>query len=213
MSLFDEFGQLQNTVNMLMGDFGRRSGRNRRGGGLYDDWGFDDPFGTLGWDSMDVWGGQPMMGKGQQGLLQPSEEKSGPSSSSALTTQPTQIGTRQQGGPQLPVLRCRVNVEDQKDKYLITAEVPGFDKQNLKLNISDDNVLTISGEQKKEHVDESKEKKYVRVERSFGSVQRSLRLPRNINKDQVTATYENGVLHIGVPKVEKKEAASNVQIK
>ena len=55
-----------------------------------------------------------------------------------------------------------MNVEDAKDKLVVTAEVPGFDKENLKVNISDDNVLTICGEQKKEHIEESKDKKYVR---------------------------------------------------
>jgi len=54
-----------------------------------------------------------------------------------------------------------VNVEDQKDQLIVTAEVPGFDKENLKVNISDDNVLTICGEQKKEHIEQSKDKKYV----------------------------------------------------
>lgn len=54
-----------------------------------------------------------------------------------------------------------VNVEDQKDQLIVTAEVPGFDKENLKVNISDDNVLTICGEQKKEHIEQSKDKKFV----------------------------------------------------
>ena len=58
-----------------------------------------------------------------------------------------------------------MNVEDQKDQLIVTAEVPGFDKENLKVNISDDNVLTICGEQKKEHIEQSKDKKFVRQQR------------------------------------------------
>ena len=58
-----------------------------------------------------------------------------------------------------------MNVEDQKDQLIVTAEVPGFDKENLKVNISDDNVLTICGEQKKEHIEQSKDKKFVSQQR------------------------------------------------
>jgi HSP20 family protein len=242
MSIFDEFGRLQDTVNALMGDFGSRTGglgrpggRRRRGGqggwGL-DDWGMvDEGFGFGGFDPMmdlDVYS-TPLLTSGttggwdsgqRQGRLQGKQgmeenkmdESSGPST--ALSTQQGggQLSQRQ-GGLQLPLLRCRVNIEEQKDKYLITAEVPGFDKENLKVNISDNNVMTITGEQRKEHVEESKEKRYIRTERAFGRVQRSLGLPKNVNKDNIHASYENGILHINVPKrEEQKEQRQEVQI-
>jgi len=199
---FNEFERLRQTMDSFMSQMDpmMRGGRGRnRGGGFWDPWNDMD----MGWDwGLDKWPTQ------QQGLLKEGGE---PSQALVSGQSPEQRMVMSQG--QLPILRCRVNVEDKKDQYVVTAEVPGFDKQNLHVNISDDNILTISGEQKKEHVDEAKDKNYLRVERSFGSVQRSLRLPRNIDKNQVNASYENGVLHINVPKTTESDVKkSNIQI-
>jgi len=218
MSLFDDFQRLQNTVNALMGDYGSRQGGRRRGGrrggglwgdvGLTDDWLGMDPMMDMDLYTMPlltdtgVGQGQQLLGKGGEDMKM--DESGG--GSSALTTQQGGLLTQRQQGLQLPLLRCRVNVEEQKDKYAITAEVPGFDKDNLKVNISDNNVLTITGEQKKEHVEESKEKKYIRTERAFGRVQRSLQLPKNIGKEGVSASYENGILHVNIPKTEEAQS-------
>ena len=57
-------------------------------------------------------------------------------------------------------------------------------------------MLVIRGEQRAEHVEEAKEKKYIRSERSFGRVVRRVTLPKNINKDKITASYVNGILHV-----------------
>jgi len=231
MSLFDDFQRLQDSVNALMGDFGARQqggrggrhGRRRggHGGGLFGDVGLGDPW--LGMDpmmDMDFYS-MPLLnsgGGGDQGQnLQLAGGKQGAGDEtkmdeSAAGGGSSTLSTQQGGGQQLaqrpqqlPVLRCRVNIEEQKDKYAITAEVPGFDKDNLKVNISDNNVLTITGEQKQEHVEQSKEKKYIRTERSFGRIQRSLQLPKNVGKEGVTASYENGILHVNIPKKEEPQ--------
>jgi len=245
LSLFDDFGRLQDTVNALMGDFGSRTvGGSRPGGGnlggrpgggnlggrrrrqnKWNDTGFDD-FGLGGF------GAEPLLedegysmpsgglsgapydtsSETRQKMRDESKMDEGGDSSSALTPHQGGMVGQRYGGLNLPVLRCRVNIEELKDKYAITAEIPGFDKQNLKVNISDNNVLTISGEQKKEHVEQSKEKKFLRVERSFGRVQRSLQLPRNILKDNINASYENGILHINVAKNEEKSQRQDITI-
>jgi len=231
---FDEFDRLQDSINALMGDFGQRrgAGQQRRSGrrGNWMDplalW--DDEFFNDGWGSAPLLlaSGQPAATSAtksgqQQSLIAggkaPEESKmdeSADGQQQQLTTQQQQGGGQLTlGGLQLPTLRCRVNVEDQKDKLVVTAEVPGFDKSNLTVNIDDNNVLTIAGEQKQEHVEEAKNKRFLRVERSFGQVQRSLRLPRNVDRSKVAARYENGVLHIDVPKLEeKKQDATPVNI-
>jgi HSP20 family molecular chaperone IbpA len=107
------------------------------------------------------------------------------SSSSAVATQPNHLAHTRAG--QLPVLTCKMNVEDTADKYIVTADVPSFDKANLKLSVTDDNMLTLSGEQTQEFVEESKDKHYLRKERSFGVVHRSLQLPKNADKSKITA--------------------------
>jgi len=232
---FDEFDRLQDSINALMGDFGQRrsAGRQQRNGSsrrsnwmdplsLWDDEFFNDGWGTA---PLLLASGQPAPTSAKVGQQQslttggkaPEESKmdeSADGQQQQLTTQQQQGGGQLTlGRLQLPTLRCRVNVEDQKDKLVVTAEVPGFDKSNLTVNIDDNNVLTIAGEQKQEHVEEAKNKRFLRVERSFGQVQRSLRLPRNVDRSKVAARYENGVLHIDVPKLEeKKQDATPVEI-
>ena len=64
-------------------------------------------------------------------------------------------------------------------------------------------MLTLSGERKAEH--EHKREGYYRLERSFGSFQRSLTLPEGVNADQVAANFEKGVLEIRIPKPEQRK--------
>jgi len=218
MSLFQEFDTLRDSVNRMLGDFGTGLG-SRRGGRRRSGW--NDPFlGPFsGWDedffdmplmlpSGDI-GGQSLLttGKGTDDTKMDDVKESG--QSQALTQgQGTQMATFQ---PQ-QFMRARVNIEDAKDKYIVTAEMPGFDKSNVKVNVTDDGLLHIKGEQTKEWVDQSKEKKYVRAERTFSNVQRSLRLPRGVDASRIAASYENGILHIDLPKSEEKKPAE-VQIK
>jgi len=214
MSMFyDEFDRLQDTVNALMGDFSQRRGRGgrqqRRGGwmdplGMFDEDWMTTPLTTAPLLTGDVGSTGSLLPAGGKGLEESKMDESG--AGGQLTT----TGGEQRVG--LPTLRCRVNVEDQKDKLVVTAEVPGFDKNNLKVHIDDNNILSISGEQKQEHVEEAKNKRYLRVERSFGQIQRQLRLPRNINAKGVQASYQNGILHIDVPKVDLKETQTPVNI-
>jgi len=213
MSLFwDDFNRMQDNMNQMMG-----GGRDRRRGypqqgpwgdfGMNDFGGFDPMWNDFYSSPFDMWGGGQQQ---QQGLLKPGDESkmdesAGPSTALQQYGGGGQLQRRQgQGG--LQTLACRVNIEDLKDKYAITADVPGFEKENLKVNIGDNNVLTITGEQKKEHVDQSKDRRYIRSERSFGRVFRSIPMPRNIKKESVTASYENGVLHVNVPKTAESES-------
>ncbi|MGB9772023.1 MAG: Hsp20/alpha crystallin family protein [Candidatus Kapaibacteriota bacterium] len=96
----------------------------------------------------------------------------------------------------------RVDIsEDEKNLYVM-VELPGVSKEDVKVSITDDNVLVIKGEKKREFKAEDKERNFIRVERSYGSFQRSFMLPDNVKKDNVSAKYENGVLTITLEKVE-----------
>ena len=79
----------------------------------------------------------------------------------------------------------------------ITAELPGLEEKDVQINVAD-NVLTIRGEKKAEK--EEKEKNYRLVERSYGSFERSLELPKGVNLDAIKATIDKGVLKVTVPK-------------
>lgn len=94
----------------------------------------------------------------------------------------------------------KVDITEDEKNLFINAELPGIPKENVKLSISDDRILTIKGEKKRE--EKSENKNYVRLERSFGSFSRAFYLPDNINIEKVDANYENGVLQVKLEKVE-----------
>ena len=88
------------------------------------------------------------------------------------------------------------------DHFVLRADLPGMTQDDVKIEL-EDSTLTVSGERKSEH--EDKQEGYYRVERAFGSFSRSLTLPKGINADAVTASFDNGVLEIRVPKPEERK--------
>jgi len=90
-----------------------------------------------------------------------------------------------------------IDVFDTQDAVVLKAELAGMDPDDIQIEV-EDNVLTIKGERKfEEKVDEER---YYRVERRFGSFQRSLALPQGVKADEIAAGYEDGVLTLTVPK-------------
>lgn len=82
----------------------------------------------------------------------------------------------------------------------IRAEMPGLSEQDVQVSVTDD-VLTLRGE--KTQANEAEDKKYHRVERSYGRFQRSFTLPTNLNAGDIKAKFTNGVLTVSIPKVEE----------
>ena len=96
---------------------------------------------------------------------------------------------------------------------MIKAELPGIDEKDVSVTISGD-VLTIKGEKKKE--EEEKDEHHYRVERYYGSFQRSFQLPNSVKADKIEADFEKGILKVTLPKVEeakKKEVKIKVKTK
>ncbi|MCX6825818.1 MAG: Hsp20/alpha crystallin family protein [candidate division Zixibacteria bacterium] len=96
----------------------------------------------------------------------------------------------------------RVNIAEDTDNLRIVAEVPGMEKDDVKVSIEDD-LLTISGERKS--VSESKDASHIRTELRTGSFSRSFTLPGHVDLTKVTADYKNGLLSITLPKTEKSK--------
>lgn len=96
-----------------------------------------------------------------------------------------------------------VDIAENPDSYEIHAELPGMREEDINLTLNN-NVLTISGEKKRE-VKEEKDN-FVRVERSYGKFERSFSLPNNITGDRVAANYADGVLKITLPKAEEAKS-------
>lgn len=90
----------------------------------------------------------------------------------------------------------KADVLDKGDKYILQAELPGFSKEDIKIDINGD-YLTISAT----HNSETKEQKdnFVRRERKYGSLSRSFNIS-NIKKQEISAEYKDGVLEIALPK-------------
>ncbi len=103
-----------------------------------------------------------------------------------------------------------VNIKETNDDFEVTMAVPGISKKDFKINLKD-NILTISSEKKEEN--EKKDENYTRREYSYQSFSRSFTLPKNVvDDDKITAKYENGELHLKIPKKEEVKTKKALQI-
>ena len=100
----------------------------------------------------------------------------------------------------------RVDMDETDEEIRITAELPGVDRGNIDVSVSD-NRITIRGEKKEQ--EENKGRGYYTLERSYGSFQRSFSLPCEVELDNVDASFKDGVLTVKLPK----SAAAQARIK
>jgi HSP20 family protein len=94
-----------------------------------------------------------------------------------------------------------VDMYEEKEKYVVKAEVPGFEKDDIHISITD-STLQLRGEVKQE--EEKEDRNYYYSERSYESFTRDIPLPSAVNQDQIKANFKNGILTIEMPK--SKEA-------
>jgi len=102
----------------------------------------------------------------------------------------------------------RTDIIDKGNKYILQAELPGFDKKDIKIEISD-KFLTISAEHQTGA--ESKDQNFIRRERRYGSFSRSFDIS-NIEPDSISARYDNGILELELPKAAPTTEPSGKQI-
>jgi len=91
---------------------------------------------------------------------------------------------------------------EEDDHFVLRADLPGMTEDDVTIEV-EDRVLTVSGERKAEHTE--KKDGYQRVERAFGSFSRSLTLPEGVDGDEITATFDRGVLEVRIPKPEERK--------
>ena len=96
----------------------------------------------------------------------------------------------------------KTDIKEKKDKYLIDIDLPGYEKENIKMEISD-GYLTVHANVNKE-VDDEKGK-YVRKERYVGECSRSFYVGENVKEEEIKAKFKNGTLTIEVPKKDDKK--------
>jgi HSP20 family protein len=92
-----------------------------------------------------------------------------------------------------------VDIHETDDGYVIKAELPGVSKDDVSIDVHQ-NTLTLRGQRK--HEAEVKQDKYHRVERAYGTFQRSFVLPTVVDQEKVQATFKDGVLELHLPKSE-----------
>ncbi|HEX9879324.1 MAG TPA: Hsp20/alpha crystallin family protein, partial [Candidatus Binatia bacterium] len=93
-----------------------------------------------------------------------------------------------------------VDVFEDKGEIVAKADLPGIEKDEVEVNISD-HRLTIRGEKKKEQ--ETKEENYYYAERTYGSFSRTIELPKEVDTAKAKAIFKNGVLEVRIPKTEE----------
>jgi HSP20 family protein len=99
--------------------------------------------------------------------------------------------------PALGAWEPKVDVTETKDTITVKAELPGVEQKDIAVTLDDD-VLTIKGET--EEKKEEKDTRYHRVERSYGSFARAMRLPAAVDGSKTTASFKDGVVTITLPK-------------
>jgi HSP20 family protein len=106
--------------------------------------------------------------------------------------------------------RPTIEVKEKDGKLVVTAELPGLKKEDVKVNVVG-NALTLEGERKAEQ--EEKREGYYHTERSYGRFFRSIPLPEGVKPEQAAAHFKDGVLEVTVPLPEAQAKGQQVPVK
>ena len=101
--------------------------------------------------------------------------------------------------------RLAVDIEEKPDRFVIHADVPGMQSNDVKVHLSPENVLSIEAERTSHHEEGSPESESVqwhKIERSYGTLYRSFQVPDHVDVNSITAEVKDGVLSLDLPKLE-----------
>jgi HSP20 family protein len=113
-------------------------------------------------------------------------------------------------GAEWPAFSPRVDVVETDKEMVVSAELPGLEDKDIDVSLSRD-MLTIKGEKKQEM--EEQGRNYYRAERSYGSFQRSIPLPSEVDTAKVNAVFQRGVLTITLPKTGGAQGRRRIEVK
>lgn len=103
-----------------------------------------------------------------------------------------------------------IDLQDKDEEFVLTAELPGFDRDDIDVQVTD-RTLHLNAEHEEESEEET-EGEYVRRERRRASVARSISLPETVKREDIDATYNNGVLTVRMPKSEPVTQGTEIEI-
>ena len=105
--------------------------------------------------------------------------------------------------------RPAIDIEEKDGKYMVRADLPGMQKNDIHVELKD-GYLTLRGERKSEH--EENKDNYHRIERTYGTFERTFRVPKGVTEKDIHAKYKDGVLEMTVP-APKVEEPKTVEVK
>jgi len=105
--------------------------------------------------------------------------------------------TRRENGYTVPA----VNVREEDGQFVLEVAAPGLKKEDFNLEVND-NLLTLSTQQEEKHEEQNEAGQYTRREFRYQAFRRSFTLPETVDSEQISAKYEDGVLHVHLPKQE-----------
>lgn len=98
----------------------------------------------------------------------------------------------------------KTDIREKKDRYVIEVDLPGYDKENINLELKD-GYLEVSAKVEKVQDDEDKNERYIHKERFYGHCSRNFYVGDEIKQEDIRAEFKNGILKIDVPKKEEHE--------
>ncbi|MBQ9677322.1 MAG: Hsp20 family protein [Prevotella sp.] len=98
-----------------------------------------------------------------------------------------------------------VNVKEDESAYTMEVAAPGIKKEYCRVHLNEDGNLSIAIENKMEHKEEDKKQHYLRREFSYTNYQQNYSLPEDVDKEQISAKVDNGILTVVLPKMKKEE--------
>ena len=115
----------------------------------------------------------------------------------------------------MPKANCTapaINVKETDKAYIVELAAPGMKKEDFNVHINDEGNLIIKMEQKEEKKEEDKNTRYLRREFSYSKFEQTLILPDDVQKDQISAKVEHGVLTVQLPKIVEEKVKVSRQI-
>lgn len=100
--------------------------------------------------------------------------------------------------------KIRLDVKEKDDAYVVDAEIPGVDKEDIQVSI-DGAVVSLRAEIK-QHDEQKDGDKVLRSERFYGAIERNFQLPLEVDAEKSSARYENGILMLQLPKKQNSQA-------
>lgn len=104
----------------------------------------------------------------------------------------------------------KADIKETDTDYEVKVDLPGYEKDNISIDYHQE-ILTVKAERQEEKEEKHEEDNYIRQERSYGTVSRQFYLT-NVKEDNIKASYEDGVLHITLPKQEEGKDKKRITI-